>query len=222
MGFRLGTALGIVAILSACSRGTPSMENAVVSKGAYSAFYDDKGRLARIERDTNGDGRPDQVAYYDGESSPRRLEVDEDFDGKPDRWEYYGADGALVKVGRSRHHGGKADVWTYPGPDGRTRRVELDTDGDGRVDRWQDWSAGRLASEDLDTDGDGKPDRRILYDRQGRFSCASPSRSMAPSSFMGGTLHHQQYPSRRPGARLTTTGECSGSCGRSCPDRSAF
>jgi hypothetical protein len=44
------------------------------------------------------------------------------------------------------------------------------------VDRWQDWSLGRLASEDLDTDGDGKPDRRILYDGQGRFSKLEPLR----------------------------------------------
>jgi hypothetical protein len=185
LGMRLSvrTPLALALFLSACSwQAGPSLENApvlkgpdgreyrVLAKGAYKAFYGADGRVARLEHDSNGDGRGDQIAYYDGEASPRRLEVDEDFDGKCDRWEAYDAGSALVSVGRSHHHGDKPDVWTYPGPDGRTRRVELDTNGDGRVDRWQDWGAGRLASEDLDTDGDGKADRRIHYGAQGRMS----------------------------------------------------
>jgi hypothetical protein len=183
MRISLGLVLALAFLVPACHRGpTPPLDNApvfkgldgreyrVLSKGAYKAFYDANSRVARLEHDSNGDGRPDQIAHYDGSSVPRRLEVDENFDGKADRWEAYDGTGALVSIGTSRSHGDKPDVWTFPGTSGRTRRVELDTNGDGRVDRWQDWGTGRLASEDLDIDADGKPDRRMHYDKQGRFA----------------------------------------------------
>ena len=35
-------------------------------EAAYKAFYDSGGRLARIEYDSNGDGKPDYIAHHDG------------------------------------------------------------------------------------------------------------------------------------------------------------
>ena len=42
----------------------------LVDKGPYKAFYDAWGRLQRIEYDSNGDGKPDQIARYDGRRHP--------------------------------------------------------------------------------------------------------------------------------------------------------
>jgi hypothetical protein len=164
----------------------------LLDKGRYKAYYDSLGQLARIEEDTNGDGRADRIAHYGPGQTVFLVEVDEDHDAWVDRWEYYDPSGTLVKVGRSRHTKGRADVWTFPGPDGHPVRVEYDDDGDGlvdraevlrggevvgvemdsdrngRMDRWQTWDKGRLRREELDTDGDGKPDRRLLFDGFGK------------------------------------------------------
>lgn len=195
-------ALAIVAVACGGRRGLPpevppivkgpdGREYHLVVKGPYKAFYDLWGHLARIEYDSNGDGRADRIAHHDGARTPRLIEVDEDFDGRIDRWEDYDEQGKLVKVGASRRGQGP-DVWAYPGPgdvpsrkdydedgDGKADRterleggriagVELDADRDGRIDRWQEWRAGRLVAEDLDTDGDGRPDRRLRYGDAGR------------------------------------------------------
>lgn len=163
----------------------------LLDRGPYKAFYDRWGRLERLEYDSNGDGRADQIAHHGGSRTARTIEVDEDFDGRIDRWEDYDATAKLVKVGASRR-GGRPDVWVVPGPEGQPARKEYDEDGDGRVDRaeilqegrvvrvevdadrdgrfdrWQDWLSGRLAREEVDTDRDGRPDQRILYGERGR------------------------------------------------------
>ncbi len=81
-------------------KGPDGREYRVLSKGPYKAFYDASGRVERLEFDSNGDGKTDQVALYDGASSPRRVEVDSDFDGKTDRWETYDAE---RETGERRH-----------------------------------------------------------------------------------------------------------------------
>jgi hypothetical protein len=162
----------------------------VIDKGAYKAYYDQWGRLARIEHDSNGDGRPDQIAHHEGGKTARLIELDLDFDGGTDRWEYYSETGALEKIGVARK-GSVPDRWTYPVEggkpgrveydedgdgrvdrteilrDGRLHRLELDVDRDGRPDRWQEWEGGRLVLEALDTDGDGQPDRRLKFGDKG-------------------------------------------------------
>ena len=170
----------------------------VLDKGAYKAYYDSLGQLARILQDSNRDGRPDRIAHYKSGKSITLIELDLDHDGWIDRWEHYDDAGKLLKVGRWRLARGKADTWNVLGPDGQPTRVEYDDDGDarvdradviragevvgveidadrdGRIDRWQLWAKGHLRREDLDTDGDGKADRRILYDVRGRVSGAAP------------------------------------------------
>jgi hypothetical protein len=158
----------------------------LLDRGAYKAYYDRWGRLQRLEYDSNGDGRPDQIAHHEGQKMPRTIEVDQDFDGRTDRWEDYDPAGNLAKVGTSRRGKGP-DVWTSADAQGQVvrreydedgdgkperwerlqgglvTRVEIDSDRDGRPDRWQGWRAGRLEDEELDTDHDGRPDRRIRY-----------------------------------------------------------
>ena len=173
-------------------KGPDGREYRLLDRGKYKGFYDQWGRLQRIEYDSNGDGKADNIAYHDGEKSPHLLEIDEDFDGRFDRWEDYDPAGRLVKVGVSRKHNGHPDLWLTPGPNdlpikkeyddngdmkidrvevlraGLVVRVEIDSDGDGKMDRFQDWSTGHLASEDLDTNADGVADRRVVYDTNGR------------------------------------------------------
>jgi len=169
----------------------------LVGRGPYKAFYDQWGRLQRLEYDQNGDGRPDQVAHHDGARTPRTIEVDEDYDGVVDRWEDYDPSGRLTRVGTSRRGRGP-DLWSAPGPDGQPARkeydedgdgrpdrvetldagevtaVEIDQDRDGRTDRWQSWRQGRLIGEELDTDRDGRPDRRLRYGDDGRVLGLDP------------------------------------------------
>ncbi|HUL78284.1 MAG TPA: hypothetical protein VL691_13555, partial [Vicinamibacteria bacterium] len=94
-------------------------EYRVLDKGAWKGYYDREGRLAIVEYDSDGDGRPDYIAHYDEQRQIRLIEVDEDHDGWVDRFEYYDAAGHLEKVGRWRKQRGRADEWTYRGPDGR-------------------------------------------------------------------------------------------------------
>jgi hypothetical protein len=162
-----------------------------VTRGAFQAYYDRWGRLERIERDSNSDGRVDQISHHAGQKNPTLVEIDTDFDGQKDRWEYYDASGRLTRIGTTRR-GGAPDMWVVldvagrvvrreydDDRDGRVDRAEdldngritwteVDSDRDGKVDRWQLWTQGRLAAEDLDTDGDGKPDRRVLFGSDGR------------------------------------------------------
>jgi hypothetical protein len=165
----------------------------VLDKGAWKGYYDEHGRIAIVEYDSDGDGRPDYIAHYDESKRIRLIEVDEDRDAWVDRWEYYGPGGELVKVGRWRKVRGRADEWIFRGPDGLASRIEYDDDGDGkperaetlrdglvtgvetdtdrdgRMDRWQTWDHGRLASETIDTDGDGKADRRLVFGPTGKL-----------------------------------------------------
>ena len=183
----------LAAAAAACRPGSCRSSTAgngqfhLLDKGAWKGYYDDQGRLAIVEYDSDGDGRADYIAHYDERRQIRLIEVDEDRDAWVDRWEYYDAAGVLEKVGRWRKLRGRVDEWIYRAPDGRPARIEYDENGDGkpdraevfqdgalvrvetdsggggRPDRWQSWDHGRLVSEELDTDGDGKPDRRLVF-----------------------------------------------------------
>jgi hypothetical protein len=179
-------------------KGPDGKKYHLVDKGPYKAFYDAWGRLQRIEYDSNGDGRPDQIALHDGRKHPHQLDVDSDFDGRTDRWERYDDEGRLLKVGTASAPGRAPDLWTVIGPpgaperrehdadgdgvmeridvvrDGRVAAVELDSDRDGRIDRWQVWEQGRLVSEGLDTDRDGAADRTVRYDPRGKVLALEP------------------------------------------------
>ncbi len=165
----------------------------LLDRGEYRGYYGGDGQIARVEYDSNKDGRADYIAHYGPNRQIRLIEVDEDYDAWIDRWEYYDANGKLEKVGRWRRTKGKPDIWRFPGKDGipvrieydedgdgrvdrveiledgQTVRIEIDADRDGRMDRWQVWQKGRLASEELDTKGTGEPDRRLVYGAAGNI-----------------------------------------------------
>jgi hypothetical protein len=165
----------------------------LVQRGPYKAFYDRWGRIARIEHDSNGDGKPDRISHHNAQRTPYSIEVDTDLDGRMDRWESYDERGTLLKFAVSRQ-GQRADMWIIVDPQGRPQRreydddrdgkveraeilrgvhvfrTEIDSDRDGRFDRWQDWVGSLVVSEELDTDSDGKPDRRVHFSRRGNVT----------------------------------------------------
>lgn len=161
------------------------------------------GKLARLEADSNGDGRVDTWTYMDG-AVPIRTEQDLDGDGRIERWEYSRPDASAEKVAVSRNRNGKPDMWTYfdtageitrieiaplqgvDGSDagriersefyqgGRLVRVEEDTDADGRVDKWELHDGPTVLSADFDQDRDGKPDERVTFGPGGVVTARAP------------------------------------------------
>ena len=108
-------------------------EYRVLDKGAWKGYYDDQGRIAIVEYDSNGDGRADYIAHYDERRQIRLIEVDEDHDALG------GPLGVLRRGGRPREgralaagSGARGRV-DLPRP-GRARpsRIEYDDDGDGK------------------------------------------------------------------------------------------
>jgi hypothetical protein len=68
-----------------------------------------RGRVAKVELDTTGNGKPNEIRFYvNGKLS--RVQLDENDDGRPDVWEIY--------------------------DDGKLQRRGVDLDRDGQVDRW--------------------------------------------------------------------------------------
>ena len=90
----------------------------LLDRGEYKGYYTGDGQIARVEYDSNKDGRADYIAHYGPNRQIRLIEVDEDYDAWIDRWEYYDANGKLEKVGRWRRTKGKPDIWRFPGPNG--------------------------------------------------------------------------------------------------------
>jgi hypothetical protein len=110
----LGATLGLLAPAAcggsgATPRGLPGGHR-LIQKREFQALYAPDGRIMRLLRDGNRDGRADAVVVYRPTGKPERGEIDTDEDGAVDRWEHFRTDGTLD-------------------------RVDLDTDHDGRVDR---------------------------------------------------------------------------------------
>ena len=165
---------GQLLALAICTWAASSCADAAAQREARARIqptYDStSGRLAKLEYDSNGNGKPDTWAYMEG---PRliRLEADENEDTRIDRWEYY----------RPAEAGAAAQTKQFPERiDRATRldgqvsrreffertqmvRVEEDTDANGATDKWETYSDGALTVLALDSSGKGKPDRRLVY-----------------------------------------------------------
>ena len=132
------------------------------------------GRLARLDYDSNNNGKPDTWAYMDG-ARLVRLEADENEDGKIDRWEYYPAAAPAAgaparqppeRIERATRLDGQVTRREFF-EGAHMVRVEEDTDANGAVDKWETYTEGVLAALALDTSGRGKPDRRLIYKSDG-------------------------------------------------------
>jgi len=122
------------------------------------------GQPARQTVDEDGNGRPEQTIHFDREGRIARAERDTNLDGRPDTWERYQT-GVLIRTEQDRNHDGKIDAETVY-VKGNRSRISLDTDHDGRFETTQrfdhpEWS---MVTE-VDRDGDGQPEERYAYSK---------------------------------------------------------
>jgi hypothetical protein len=106
------------------------------------AFYGPGGAVERIEMSTRGDGHFNRVEYYQFESLAR-VEEDTNVDGRIDKWETFAVDaratpdaparpGSIVTAAFDDSFRGTPERRLVYRPDGSVLRVEVDPDGDGR------------------------------------------------------------------------------------------
>src|SRR5260370_36043903 len=74
----------------------------LLDRGEFKGYYGADGQIARVEYDSNKDGRADYIAHYAPNRQILLIEEDEDSDGSIDRWQYYDANRQLGKAGRWR------------------------------------------------------------------------------------------------------------------------
>ena len=166
---RRGVAVGACVLAAACGGQAPRQgaEPFVVKRAGFTGYYAGDGRLQKLVKDQDGDGRPEATILYRPDGKMQEAELDEDGDGVVDRWEYFNAQGVLERVGTARMKPGVADTWDALDAAGTTVvRREIDTNGDGKPD-----SAAPLPTlaspDEIDTNGNGKPDRRLVRDAAG-------------------------------------------------------
>jgi len=126
--------------------------------------FDDPRWTMVAETDENGDGRPEARHCFQGEVL--RLKELWDKEGRPILVEEYDGRGRLT-VSRQDERGtaGRLDLaWYYDGS-GDAIRAEKDEDGDGKVDTWFFYKDGRIERVEEDRNRDGRPDLWEVYDR---------------------------------------------------------
>jgi hypothetical protein len=153
--------------------------------------YFQHGRLDRREKDSTGDGTPDQVVYFDEKGAEQKAELDTNHDGKMDRWQYY-RDGRPELIEADQDCDGRVDLRSRYNPDGDVSIIEEDRDRDGTFELVQQYDSrgwerivvndpGRqgcpvvtlyyrgdfLAQKEVDLDRDGEPDVRDLFRNDG-------------------------------------------------------
>ncbi len=115
------------------------------------------GRLFCRETDANFDGHVDITRFFDDQGRVRRVEDDYDFDGRLDLVAVY-RDGVITEDMLDMNFDGRADTWrTYV--NGHVTRSRRDRNSDGMVDMWEDFDErGNVTHSALDLNSDGRPD----------------------------------------------------------------
>ena len=133
-----------------------------------------------VKRDTNDDGKIDQIALFDRRGKLIRLKIDSNTDGIMDRCQYY-EKGQIIRIEMDTDHDRRIDCRDYFEAGKRTRherlssdtsqvvqviqfdsqerplKIQKDTTGDGLFDSIYHFKEGMLSSSTRDTDADGKP-----------------------------------------------------------------
>ena len=133
-----------------------------------------------VKRDTNDDGKIDQIALFDRRGKLIRLKIDSNADGIMDRCQYY-EKGQIIRIEMDTDHDQRIDCRDYFEAGKRTRherlssdtsqvvqviqfdsqerplKMQKDTTGDGLFDSIYHFKEGMLSSSTRDTDADGKP-----------------------------------------------------------------
>jgi len=125
------------------------------------ALFDKRGRIIKLEIDSNADEVMDRFQYYEKEQIIR-VESDADLNGRIDTWEYY-KNGQLARVERDEKGIGKISLKIFYRNDKKYRLI-MDKDNDGRfeITEWFDRSPWSMVME-IDSDGDKNPEGRYCY-----------------------------------------------------------
>jgi len=123
----------------------------------YTFKVGDQERVARKEKDLNGDGKVDVWELYGEDGSIVQVVYDLDFDGKPDETLFYEKD-QLVKKELSFGFDGVPRTFAYY-EKGKLVRKERDTTNSGKVNYWEYWEGNEIDRIGIDVDGDGQVDR---------------------------------------------------------------
>jgi len=86
-----------------------------------------------VKRDTDEDGKIDQIAYFDKRGRIIKLEIDGNGDEAMDRFQFYEEE-KLVRIERDTDHDRKVDCRDFIRDDKRIRQ-ERDSGGSGRVNQ---------------------------------------------------------------------------------------
>jgi antitoxin component YwqK of YwqJK toxin-antitoxin module len=124
-----------------------------------------------VRQDTNEDGKIDQIAFFDKRGRIIKLEIDSNADELMDRFQYYEKE-QIIRVERDTDHDQQIDCRDYFEAGKRTRHEKL-SDDTGRDERITDYDADGLPSESRhDLDRDGRMDafrsyrRGVLFDEK--------------------------------------------------------
>ena len=141
-----------------------------------SVTFASEGRI--IEKDTDEDGKIDQIAHLNAEGDLILLELDSNADGKMDAFQYY-EDKKAVRLEKDTDGDGQIDRKDYLKNDKRCRHEKLnalgkivgaidfddrerpvtwkrDSTGDGKLDSTYRYREGKLHTLTRDTTGDGR------------------------------------------------------------------
>ena len=115
------------------------------------------GRVVRVERDLNFDGRVDAYLYTNDAGEVFEEEFDLDVDGVVDVINYYRM-GVLTRKEMSVDFTGDITIIKYYDSNGKLTRVERDEDNNNRIDTWEYYQDEVKIRTGRDVSGDGTPD----------------------------------------------------------------
>ncbi|MCK5323627.1 MAG: hypothetical protein KAJ45_05750, partial [Desulfobulbaceae bacterium] len=167
----------------------------------------------KVEKDIDGDGKIDQIVFFDVKGKIERLEIDSNKDGLMDRFQYYRSE-TLVRIERDTDLNQRIDCRDFFDKGKRTRQERIsesnkvyritlfdeneqpflmkkdssdngnfdtlyyfkegnlvsstrDTDENGKVNVWQKYKDNKPVEQKVDNDEDGRFERIVLYDTEG-------------------------------------------------------
>lgn len=165
--------------------------------------------------DLNFDGKVDRTTFYDEAGKVRRMESDFDRDNRVDEIVLYKG-GVEVEKHRATTLDGKLDTWDFL-EKGQVVRTERDETGDGVIDQWWEYPTRGCPMIHVDTDGDGRPDpgASIDYCKETGYvppplPTAAPVKDPGFGGETGPRLEETENREAAPGEDATGAGDASG------------
>jgi len=147
--------------LSLIMPGSPLAKEDVVKKDSDKdgkidqiAHFDKRGKIIKLEIDSNSDEIMDRFQYYEQEEV-KGVERDTNYDQKIDAWDYFEA-GKRTRHERASTETGQVNQIIKFDAEERPLKIQKDTTGDGLFDSIYHFKEGSISHSTKDMDGDGK------------------------------------------------------------------